>query len=292
MEHAQSPLPEPPDIDHIVTEDDTPVDNIASEKQQRLLTEPLYSSWAGPAPGVPFIAAANVGVFPSVHRPPIVPDVFVSLDVEVPEDWWAKRHRTYFVWEFGKVPEVVLEIVSNRVGGEADRKRRDYARMGVPYYIVYDPQGLVQEEPLRVYARTGTAYRSRPDASLPEINLGLTLWEGLFEGKRTTWLRWCDGSGQLIPTGAERAEKERQRAEKERQRAEKERQRADEAQQQAENAQQQAENAQQQAKNAQQQAQEERQRADETAIELEQAERRADKLAAQLRALGVDLDGG
>ena len=49
-----------PCVDHIVTEDDTPVDNIFSEKQQRLLTEPLYSSWT---PGRLFLAAANVGLF-------------------------------------------------------------------------------------------------------------------------------------------------------------------------------------------------------------------------------------
>ena len=39
-----------PNIDHIVTEDDTPVDNVFSEKQQRLLTEALYASWSGPGP--------------------------------------------------------------------------------------------------------------------------------------------------------------------------------------------------------------------------------------------------
>ena len=43
------PLPDvAPNIDDLVTEDDTPVDNLPSEKQQRLLTEPLYSSWSGP----------------------------------------------------------------------------------------------------------------------------------------------------------------------------------------------------------------------------------------------------
>jgi hypothetical protein len=48
-----------PCLDHIVTEDDTPVDNMFSEKQQRLLTEPLYSSWDA---GRPFLATANVGL--------------------------------------------------------------------------------------------------------------------------------------------------------------------------------------------------------------------------------------
>ena len=31
-------------IQLLITEDETPVDNLPSEKQQRLLTEPLYSS--------------------------------------------------------------------------------------------------------------------------------------------------------------------------------------------------------------------------------------------------------
>jgi hypothetical protein len=47
------------DISHLVTENDTPVDNFPSE-EQRLLVEPLYSSKALPAP---FLAAANVGLF-------------------------------------------------------------------------------------------------------------------------------------------------------------------------------------------------------------------------------------
>src|SRR5262249_3478310 len=127
------PEPRPPDkrprVDHLVTEDDTPVDNIASEMQQRLLTEPLYSSWRGPGPGRPFLAAANVGVFFSVRRRPLVPDVFLSLDVKVADDWWAKRHRSYFIWEFGKPPEAVIEVVSNTKGGEDLRKMLQYARM-------------------------------------------------------------------------------------------------------------------------------------------------------------------
>jgi len=49
--------------------------------------------------------------------------------------------------------------------------------------------------------------------------LGLTLWEGGFEGKHNTWLRWTNEHGGLIPTGKERAEQERQRATQEHQRA-------------------------------------------------------------------------
>jgi len=107
-----------PDIDSIITEDDTPVNNIFSAKQQRLLVETLYSSWARPGQGRSFLADANVGLFYTPRQAPLVPDAFVSLDVQVAEAWWERRHRPYFFWEFGKPPEVVVEVVSNTKGGE------------------------------------------------------------------------------------------------------------------------------------------------------------------------------
>ena len=245
-----------PDVSHIVTEDETPVDNLASEKQMRLLTEPLYTAWAGPGEGQPFLVAANVGLFASLHEEVLVPDVFLSLDVAVPENWWEKGKRAYFFWEFGKAPDLVIEIVSNREGGEGDRKMRAYARMGIPYYVIYDPQRLIQPEVLRAFALTP---RREYEEISPDLfigpNLGLTLWQGSYENKEETWLRWQDANGSLIHTGAELSALERQRAEAERQRAEAERQRAEA----------------------------ERQRA-------EAAENKVEKLAAHLRSLGIDPD--
>ena len=111
------------DIETLVTDDDTPVDSMPSEKQQRLLTEPLFSSWGGPGGGRTFVAAANVGVFPEPRNPALVPDMFLSLDVQVHRNWWDKKHRSYFVWEFGKPPDLVVEVVSNQKGNEVGRKR-------------------------------------------------------------------------------------------------------------------------------------------------------------------------
>ena len=54
---------------------------------------------------------------------------------------------------------------------------------------------------------------------LEQVGIGLTLWDGVFEGKHDRWLRWSTREG-VVPTGAEQAEQERQRAEQERQRAE------------------------------------------------------------------------
>ena len=103
------------DISHLVIEDDTPADNFQSAQQQRLLVEPLYSSRVLPAP---FLAAANVGLFYKIKGDPIVPDVLLSLGVQRPDDFSQRQNRSYFVWEFGKVPEVCIEIVSNQEGDE------------------------------------------------------------------------------------------------------------------------------------------------------------------------------
>src|SRR4029453_10185253 len=205
-----------PDIQGLVTEDDTPVDNLGSEKPQRLLTETLYSSWDGPGAGRPFLAAANVGGFALARNPAIVPDVFLSLDVEVAQDWWQKEHRSYLLWEFGKPPDVVIEIVSNTVGGEADEKHQKYARMRVIYYVIYDPLRQVMPDVLTIYRLSGTDYERHNSLRFPDIGLGVMLWDGTYEGKADTWLRSTDADGNLILTGKERAEQEPQRAEQER----------------------------------------------------------------------------
>ena len=143
------------DISHLAIEDDIPVDNFQSEEQQRLLVEPLYSSKALP---VPFLAAANVGLFYKILGDPIVPDVLLSLGVQRSDDFFQRQNRSYFVWEFGKVPEVGIEIVSNQEGdeltlskksrqkGKTTIKKNIYAQIGVRYYVVFDPLKQIQSK--------------------------------------------------------------------------------------------------------------------------------------------------
>ncbi len=250
------PIPTP-NIDHLVLEDDTPVDNLQSEKQQRLLVEPLYSSRALPAP---FLAAANVGLFYKLKGDPVVPDVLLSLGVQCADDFSQKQNRAYFTWEFGKLPEVSIEIVSNQEGDELTLSRRSqrkgkatvkkslYAQIHIPYYVVFDPLKYLQGENemngalLRVWGISTEGYTElTPTQGISEagqsvwlnaVGIGLTLWEGQFEEEVTRlWLRWCDQSGKVIPTGAEgqAAERERANAAEERANAEKERADASEA---------------------------------------------------------------
>ncbi|MEH2432986.1 MAG: Uma2 family endonuclease [Nostoc sp.] len=144
-------------------------------------------------------------------QPPIVPDVFLSLDVQVPEKWWEKQNRCYMVWRFGKPPEVVLEIVSNKEGDELGKKLKIYEQIRASYYIVYDQNQQLGEKILRVYELRGTRYFETSEIWLEQVGLGVTLWEGEFEGRQDHWLRWCYQDGNVLSTGDERASQAEQR---------------------------------------------------------------------------------
>lgn len=240
-----------PDANLLITEDDTPVDNFPSAKQQRLLVSSLYSSLQLQ----PFLTEANVGIYHTDGEPAIVPDVFISFDVETPADWWKKQNRCYMVWKFGKSPELVMEIVSNNEGEELTKKLKIYERMKVNYYIVYDPNQQLGEDILTIHKLVGRNYIKTQETWLTDINLGVTFWEGEFEGRTDTWLRWCDQNGTVIATGDERAEREKLEKEE-----------------------------------AQRVAQSERLQKEEAQKLAQESQKRAQLLAEKLRELGIDPD--
>jgi Uma2 family endonuclease len=112
----------------------------------------------------------------------------------------------------------------------------------VPYYLVFSRY----TNRLRWFQLVGGHYQeqvldpSNPRVWMPELEAGIGVWQGEFEGCDRFWLRWYDDRGNWISTDTEqerqRAEQERQRAEQERQRAEQERQRAEQERQRAEQA--------------------------------------------------------
>jgi len=243
------PKEEWPNTDHLITEDGQPVDGFYSERQMRLLAESLTASWK---PGRPFIVGANVGVFYTLDEPAIVPDVFVSVDVKTDPDYSAKTGKSYLLWNKGKPPDIVIEIVSNTEGNELTEKRRIYAQnVRAPYYVVWDPEEYLKGERLQVFVLMGRSYQLTPAAWFPELGLGLKPWQGEYAQSSGEWLRWIDGADSFLPCGEELFDLKNS-AEME---ADASRRKADAAQKQA---------------------------------ELEK--QRADRLAAKLRELGLDPD--
>ncbi|GAA6623186.1 hypothetical protein [Scytonema sp. NUACC26] len=102
---------------------------------------------------------------------------------------------------------------------EAKKIIHSYARVGIAYYAVFDPLQQIQEAEqmngalLQVYAMTAGKYVEMTSPFwLETVGLGLTVWTGTFEEQPGVWLRWCDINGNVIPTGKELSERERQRA--------------------------------------------------------------------------------
>jgi len=262
LRYEEEPLE--PDVSHLVTEDDAPVDSWISEKQMRLFPSILHASWK---PGRPFVAAADVGLFGSVDEPAVVPDIMVSLDVTLPEDCRPKGRRSYFTWVFGKAPDLVIEVVSNREGSEVEKARR-YARLGVRYYVIFDPEHWLGERVLRGYVLHGLSYVELLDlAWLEELGLGLVTWQGRFEDMDGLWLRPCGPDKALLPLPTEVAEEAQAQVEEERARAEVAETRAEVAETRAEAAE---------------------ERAEQERVLASQERERAERLLARLRELGLE----
>ena len=156
---------------------------------------------------------------------------------------------SYVVWQEGINPFVVVELLSpgtekedlgeneqeklppesTELGGNGQaiepqaetkppRKWEVYEQiLRIPYYIVFSRY----TNQLRAFKLEGARYQElelpEPRVWMPELGLGLGLWQGEYQGVERLWLRWYDANGNWILT---EAEQERQRAEDAESRAE------------------------------------------------------------------------
>ena len=170
------------------------------------------------------------------------PDWFAAVGVSRLYEQREPR-LSYVIWQEGVDPFVVVELLSPgtekedlgqtlRGANQPPTKWQVYERiLRVPYYIVFDRY----TDRVQAFRLQGSSYEAleldRPRLWMSELELGLGLWQGSYEGLERQWLRWFDARGNWILTPTERenqlVEQERQRAEQERQRAERERQRAE-----------------------------------------------------------------
>ena len=174
--------------------------------------------------------ATDLNLYYDVHHPLWYkrPDWFAVVDV--PRLYAQKELRlSYVVWQEGVNPFVVVEFISPgtekedlgrtlRDASQPPTKWEVYERvLRVPYYIVFDRY----TDQLKAFQLQGSSYAeleiNQLRVWLNDIELGLGLWQGVYEGIERQWLRWYDTSGNWVLTPAER---ERKQGERERQRAE------------------------------------------------------------------------
>ena len=201
-------------------EDDEPVESLFAHRQCQLLTDALICSWLRPN-REPFLIVGNMGLFFEPTAPPLVPDTMLSLDIPPSGRMGSDdAPRSYIVWEMGKLPEVVFEFVSKTTNDEDGIKLEAYERIGIPYYVVFDPCRYLGGEILQVFRLIDGAYERVLSNTFVELGLGVKLWKGRYQDESGLWLRWCDAQGGLLATAEESKLLERRRADEEHRRAE------------------------------------------------------------------------
>lgn len=246
-----------PSTKELPCSDDTPVDNEDQNLLPNLLLFVLASLWAERRDwyfGVDMAIYHTTGVSPKV---PVVPDGFLSLGVErrrvsSDEADETEGRLSYALWEeSGVAPLMVLEMVSKTPGGEYSEKLEIYQRLGVLYYVVYNPKHWSRDGhlPFEVYKRVEGANGGRYALQtgepywMPEVGLGIGRTRQPFGGIEIEMLMWHNEEGEpyplpeaaieqlqaLVKRLQQQLETEQRRAEIEWQRAEAERQRAESA---------------------------------------------------------------
>jgi len=163
---------------------------------------------------------------------------------------------SWVVWEEdGKYPDLIVELLSDTTANIDRNFKKDLYQnqFRTPEYFWFSPESL-EFVGFRLVSQNYEEIAPNSFGWRWSESLGLYL--GVSEGK----LRYFTYEGSLVPTPEEAAKQEMQRAEQEMQRAEQEMQRAEQ----------------------------QRLRAEQEMQRAEQESQRAERLAAQLRALGVE----
>ena len=165
--------------------DDIPVDNEDQNLLPNLLLLLLTHLWASRMDwyfGVDMGVYHTTGVNPRV---PVVPDGFLSLGVERQKGGTSRR--SYVTWEEENIPpSFVLEMVSHQLGNEYEGKMALYARLGVLYYLIYNPEFWQRDrhQPFELYKLTDGAYQLQIGEPfwMPEVGLGIGRYQGQVGG--------------------------------------------------------------------------------------------------------------
>ena len=247
---AKSFLPPPfPDHTQLPESDGTFVKNFQEHPQSILLTDSLEPVLQKLHPDGQYAIGQDCGIYWRETDPPErgaeAPDWFYVPNV--PPQLDGQIRRSYVLWREFIAPRVAIEFASGDGSEERDRTPLSQSPLGevtrpgkfwvyeqivkIPYYAIF----VIQTNTLEVYHSVNGLYRPLPindrhRYEIEPLGVELGIWEGAYQNQYQHWLRWWDSDGNLLPTGSERAETERQRAEAERQRAEEaERERAAEA---------------------------------------------------------------
>jgi len=156
-----------------------------------------------------------------MKKVPVVPDGSLSLGIPRRQPG-NKSRKSYVVWEEeGIVPTLVLEVASWILGGEYDDQLAIYEKLGVLYYIIYNPESWQRDrrEPFEVYKLIDGEYRRQIGEPywMPEIGLAIGRSRGIVGGIDREILSWFDPNRDRYLSAEEQAQQAQLEAQPERQ---------------------------------------------------------------------------
>jgi len=131
------------------------------------------------------------------------PDFFVVLDV-------PKGDRlSWVVWEEGKAPNVVIELLSpsTAIKDKTIKKLTYQNDVRVPEYFWFDPLNSTDLEGFRLEngVYQPLVFDSQSRLISQQLELALVRWQGSYRDVDAVWLRWQTLDGELLPTSYENA---------------------------------------------------------------------------------------
>ena len=193
-----------PSSSELPSSDDTPVDNEDQNFIPNFLLFLLENIWAERQD---WYFGVDMGVYynPYEPAPAIVPDAFLSLGVQRRK---PTGRLSYTFWEEeDTIPSFVLEMVSQKYGGEYKEKAITYAKIKVPYYLVYNPNHWQRhnKEPFEIYKLINGSYEKQLSEPyfMPEIGLGIGRESKVVRGIEREVLCWYDSLGNTYKNAEE-----------------------------------------------------------------------------------------
>lgn len=200
----------PPTQANLPSEDDVPMETQRHKLQMELLIDAI-TVWLegredGYVGGDMFVYFSLAQVRNQDFRGP---DFFLVLGVPKGE------RLSWVTWEEGKTPDVVIELLSDSTAGvdKGEKKQIYQNQLRVPEYFWFDPFDPEDWAGFQLQQGIYQPILPNPQGQLTSriLSLSLVRWRGVYKSVETTWLRWADLDGQVLPTGEER---ERQRADR------------------------------------------------------------------------------
>jgi len=220
-----------PDHTQLPESDGSFVKNFQEHPQSILLTDSIEPVLQKRHPDGQYCIGQDCGIYWRLTDPPErgaeAPDWFYVSNV--PPTLNGRFRRSYVLWQELIAPLIVLEFASGDGSEERDKtplsltdretqkpgKFWIYEQVIRPaFYGIYE----VNRASAEVYHLVDGEYQlltanERGHYPITPLGLELGIWQGQYQNLELPWLRWWDAQGNLLLTGQERAEQERQRAE-------------------------------------------------------------------------------